>query len=207
MRASRASSRQPMRRRFRGQSHEERLRERRQRLLDAGLATFGSRGFHSIGVREICSEARLTERYFYESFANREALFLAVYERCIDRIREAIQAALKDASPVAASMARAGLRAFLTCLRDDPRLARIVLLDVLTISPDVGEQSRLVMQSFADLIGNIAGGLHPDLAEHHLDARLIANGLIGATVFLAMQWAFGGFREDIEDVLEHGVLF
>src|SRR5689334_23276052 len=147
MRASRVSSRPPVRRRFRGQSHEERLRERRERLLEAGLATFGTRGFHSVGVREICAEAKLTERYFYESFDKRETLFLAVYERCIARIRDAIQRALKDAPPVAPRMARAGLRAFLTCLRDDPRVARIVLSDVLTISPDVGEQSRLVMQS------------------------------------------------------------
>src|SRR5690606_9237384 len=67
-------------RRFRGVAADERRRQRRQQLLDAGLKCFGTVGFRAAGVRDICAEAQLTERYFYESFKNREALFLAVYE-------------------------------------------------------------------------------------------------------------------------------
>src|SRR3954449_7388105 len=67
-----------------GVSADERVAARREKLLDAGLELFGTRGFATTGVKDICREARLTDRYFYESFANSEALFLAVFDRLTD---------------------------------------------------------------------------------------------------------------------------
>jgi len=63
------------RRSFKGMSLEERQAERRERLMEAGLQAYGTQGFFSVTVRDICIEAKLTERYFYESFKNSEALF------------------------------------------------------------------------------------------------------------------------------------
>src|ERR1700742_1768346 len=69
----------PAKRKFRGVAPEDRKAERHLRLLEAGIEAYGTRGFHAVGVRDVCGLAKLTERYFYESFENREALFLAVY--------------------------------------------------------------------------------------------------------------------------------
>jgi hypothetical protein len=68
---------------FRGVSAEQRQAERQQKLLEAGLQCFGTHGFYKVTVREICAEAKLTERYFYESFKNTESLLVAVYQRLI----------------------------------------------------------------------------------------------------------------------------
>lgn len=166
------------------------------------MRAFGTRGFHEVGVRDICAEAKLTERYFYESFSNREALFLAVYDRGIVRVREAILGALDGRS--AEEMARAGLRAFLSLLRDEPMWARIILIDVMSVGPTVGTQSFEATRDFADLVGNIVRALYPD---RDLDPQLVANGLVGSTVYLVMRWAQGGFVEPLEHVLEHCALF
>jgi AcrR family transcriptional regulator len=187
---------------FRGLSADERRSQRHEQLIEAGLRAFGSRGFHEVGVRDICAEAHLTERYFYESFENREALFLAVYERGVGRIRDAIVAALEKAQPE--DMARAGLRAFLCLLRDEPLWPRIILIDVLTVGPTVGSQSFLATQGFADMVGNIVGALYPD---RDLDPQLVASGLVGSTVSLVMRWAQGGFVEPLDKVLDHCALF
>ena len=80
----------PKRRTFKGMAPEDRQRERRERFMEAGFEAFGLRGYHSVTVREICAEARLTERYFYESFKDREALFSAIYERQVGVLRERI---------------------------------------------------------------------------------------------------------------------
>lgn len=195
-------------RRFRGKTAEERSRDRREKLVEAGLSLFGTRGFHGVGVRDLCAEAQLTERYFYESFRNREALFLAVYERCVDQVRAATDAALAEVEDSALpALARAGLRAFFTTLREEPRMARVLLIDVLTINPDVGEQSRLAVETFAALVAELAGSMFPDLLRRGLDPRLIGTGLIGATVFLAVRWASNGFGESIEAMVEHALCF
>jgi AcrR family transcriptional regulator len=197
----------PVRRNFRGVSPEDRQAERRKRLLEAGLEAFGERGFHAVGVREVCSVAKLTERYFYESFANREALFLAVYREAAGRIRDAITAAHAKARQEITALARAGLEATLRAFRDDPRLARILLLEVFAVGEDIGEARFVVSQEFADEIATITSAFYPNLATSNLNAQLIGNGLYGSTVYIAMRWALDGFREPLEVVLEHCFLF
>src|SRR6478752_6322871 len=93
-------------RRFRGLSAEQRRSKRREQLIEAGLETYGKLGFHAVGVREICAAAHLTERYFYESFENREALFLAAYDLAVARIRRAMEAALATEQGDVSTMAR-----------------------------------------------------------------------------------------------------
>lgn len=169
---------------------------------------FGTRGFHGVGVRDICAEAGLTERYLYESFANLEALFLAVYERCVAELRAATDQAMAAAEgqPLP-ELSRAGLRAFFQTVRDEPRMARVLLIDVLTINPDVSHQSRLAVQSFAEIVGALAAAMVPGLMRRGLDPRLIGTGLIGATVFLAMRWAADEFREPVDAMVAHAAAF
>src|SRR3546814_864218 len=100
-------------RRFRGLDGEERQRQRREQLIEAGLNAFGGKGYHSTGVREICAEAKLTERYFYESFRNREALFQAVYEHAIETVRTAVMEAIARSGRAVRTLERTAIRAFL----------------------------------------------------------------------------------------------
>ena len=78
------------RRSFRGVSAEQRQAERYEKLIEAGLQSFGTHGFYRVTVREICAEAKLTERYFYESFKNHEELLVAVYQRLIKGMQQVI---------------------------------------------------------------------------------------------------------------------
>lgn len=195
-------------RRFRGLDPDERRRQRREQLIDAGLKTFGSRGFHAVGVREVCAEAHLTERYFYESFSNREALFQAVYEHAITVVRKAIVDAIVQHTPGdPRNMARAALRAFLETLRDDPLLPRILLIDSLGVDAKVSAESRRATQGFSDLVAELVGALFQELPQHGVDVRLLADGLVGSTLYIVMRWTFGGFAEPLETILEHCVMF
>jgi len=197
----------PPGRRFRGLDAQQRQRQRREQLIAAGLEVFGTRGYHQVGVREICAEARLTERYFYESFANREELFLSVYHHAIGSVRAAVMRALGQPPRDVQAMARAAVRAFLETLREDPRLSRILLIDALTVSADVSRQSQMATQSFADLVGSLVLSLYPQLPKQGVDAQLVANGLVGSTVYLVMHWAFNGFKTPLDTIVEHCVLF
>jgi AcrR family transcriptional regulator len=193
----------PPGRTFRGQSQEERVTQRRRQLLDAGLVQFGSRGFHEVAVRDICAEAKLTERYFYESFQNREALFQAVYDEGVERIRVAVVEAIGKVEPSASNAARAGLTAYFSTLKEEPLLARVLLIDVLTMGAGGGSQSLDAMASFVEMVSATIMGLYPELRRHKLDPQWIGNGLVGATVFMAVQWARGGFKEPVSRLVNN----
>jgi AcrR family transcriptional regulator len=196
----------PTGRPFRGVPSDERQAQRRRQLVEAGLDAFGTRGFHLTGVRDVCAAARLTERYFYESFSNREALFLAVYEAAVERMRAVVTRALEVAGDRPAEVARAGLTAMLTTYREDPRLARILLVEVLAIGREAGDAQHAVSASFAEMIAGVTQGLFPGMVEHGLEPRLVGNALYGSTLYVSMQWASGGFREPQEQILAHCLL-
>src|SRR3546814_17721701 len=99
------------------------------------------------------------------------------------------------------TLARTAIRAFLETLRNDPRLGRVLMIDALTVSADVGSQSQLATQSFADLVGSLLLSLSPKLPKQNIAAQLVANGLVGSTVYLVTQSAFHDFPEPLDTIL------
>ena len=64
-----------------------RKKERRGKLISAALEAFGTTGYSTNSVKNICQIAGLTERYFYESFKNKESLLCAAYQELVDELK------------------------------------------------------------------------------------------------------------------------
>lgn len=195
-------------RRFRGLSAPERRALRREQLVQAGITTFGARGFHATGVRDICTAAGLTERYFYESFHNREALFAAVFDHCVGLIRAGMQQVMTESAHLGAlETARLSMRQYLETLRDTPGIVRILLVDATGIDADMGRRTFDATGSFTDLIVPTLQSAFPGLDRGGVDAQSVADGLVGSTLFIVTQWAQRGFEKPLEDVLAACMFF
>lgn len=191
-------------RRYRGVSEEARQAERRQRFVEAGLSVFGSRGYHSSTVRSICAEAGLTERYFYESFSNSEDLLCVVYDYTNQRIRERILATLMDTPRESSAIAQATLVAFLTIMRDDPRMAQILFIEVLGVSARVDAKYRASIEDFAQLMQQM---IAPLLNAEHLPAPLqsdiLSVAMLGSVITVVSRWMIMGFQEPIATIADN----
>lgn len=194
-------------RRYRGIAAGERVTERRRQFIEAGLSCFGTRGYHPVTVRDLCAEARLTERYFYESFKDREALFAAVYEHLIAELRRDFMAAALPRAPQLSDMARAGLEVFFRRLQQDPRIARMLLVEVLTVSQDMEQRAQSATFGFGDLLKQMTLAALPTRTEPKEDMNLVATGLIGCCVHIAMRWNADGYRLPINTVIETAMSF
>jgi AcrR family transcriptional regulator len=120
-----------------GVSEEQRRAARRLRLLEAGLEIIGTQGYAAATLRAVCARAELTERYFYESFANREALLVGVHRWVVDQLRADLAAGFQRSDASADGRARTGLAVFFEMLRADPRKARVLLFEMLGVSADL----------------------------------------------------------------------
>ena len=192
-------------RRYRGASLAQRRAERRQRLIQAGVDTFGTRGYHGVTVREICAAAGLTERYFYESFRDREQLFSAVYEQLNAQLQQKIVAAVAGAGADPAQVARRGLRAYFEQTRSDPKGARIMLIEVFGVSADMDRLSRRTAIGFVEMVRRV---LAPQMTAARrrtleLDPDLLATGLVGGVIFSAMRWVLSGYAQPLEAVVDN----
>ncbi|WP_139138115.1 TetR/AcrR family transcriptional regulator, partial [Acinetobacter baumannii] len=101
-------------RQFKGLSLSERKEARREKLIEAGIATYGTLGFFSVTVKDVCQEAKLTERYFYESFKKSEDLFQTIFLKMIEELQQNLMQAVIKAAPDPEQMVDAGLRALLS---------------------------------------------------------------------------------------------
>ena len=119
---------------------EERVAARRARFIEAGIELFGTQGFRGATVRGICAAAGLTDRYFYESFASLDALLADVYRTLKDgfakRLTEESFGAEGWQGDDAAveRQVTAAYELWFEHVRD-PRFARIVLVEILGVSP------------------------------------------------------------------------
>lgn len=194
---------------YRGIDAGARVVERRKQFVEAGLECFGSRGYHTVTVRELCAQAQLTERYFYESFKDRETLFGAVYDHLIAQLRTEFVNAAAPKAPELGDMARAGLGAFFGRLHKDPRVARILLVEVLTVSSAMEMRAQSATFAFGDLLKQMTLATLPQNApaKASRDMDLFATGLIGATVHMAMRWIADGYHPPIKTVIETAMSF
>src|SRR5690606_18091288 len=148
--------------------------ERHQKLLDAGIQVIGSQGYHATTIKAVCAEAGLTERYFYESFSNSEALLCEAYAHIITQLRERIAASLSAHQAQPDSLIEAALSSYFTYLRAHPAQARLIMVEVLGVSPTVDQHYRQVMEDFAQFLAATRRGLYPGNDPGELDEMMIA---------------------------------
>ncbi|MCP2237124.1 TetR/AcrR family transcriptional regulator [Prauserella halophila] len=116
-----------------GTTLADRKAARRRQLLDSGLTLLGSDDGAALSVRAVCRHSRLTERYFYENFTDRDELIVAVYDALAAEAHrvlvDAVAAAPAEDRP---GRAKAAVTAFVELIIDDPRKGRVLLLAPLS---------------------------------------------------------------------------
>ena len=190
-------------RRYGGVDSGERQRQRHNRLIEAGLAVFGEKGYHQSTVRDVCKQAQLTSRYFYESFDSMEALFRAVYQDTNRRLMQATIMSLAACHPEPEKLAEAALRTFLEFIREDPHRARVALIDAFNVGESMHVLTDKASQDFAHLIAGFMQQMFPHLEDIGLDFQILGNGLVGANTRIATQWVAERCKTPLEDVLRN----
>lgn len=180
-----------------GENLEERRARRRQQFLDAGLQVFGTLGYRAATVRTLCKQAELTDRYFYESFDTTEDLLMGVYRRECDVLESCVIQALASAGEGGELMSaiEAGLDAVFTHV-SDPRVARVIWIEVMGVSPRVDKMYNDTMDGFGNLVMTVARQRYKNLGTDDQDEiRMVGLALAGAVSQCVLHWLLGGYRE------------
>jgi AcrR family transcriptional regulator len=109
--------------------------EQRERLLEAALDEFTSRGFYKTKISDLCSRAGVSTRNFYEKFPSKEALLLELQARINTIVTRRLR-------PVLDELAGAGpltrittlLDVFIEAVTADPRFPRLNYVEAPGIS-------------------------------------------------------------------------
>ena len=179
---------------YRGVSAADRRHQRRQRLIDAGLQLFGTRGIAAVGIVDVCAEAGLTKRYFYENFASIDALAEAVFEHVTGNLVAVVAPAIEVG---AGRDPRPALTVYARALLSDPRVVRLHAVESQTGPLKKyrdGFPTRAVELWFAFAAA--------DDVPPPQDMRLKAYGFIGAAQQIGLAWLDGHLPLTIDEVID-----
>ncbi|WP_343601252.1 TetR/AcrR family transcriptional regulator [Mycobacterium sp.] len=128
--------------RWSGVPLQDRQAVRRDHLVAAGVHLLGDECGPAVTVRAVCRQAGLTERYFYESFADRDEFVRAVYDDVCTRAVSAL---------ASASTPREAVERFVALMVDDPVRGRVLLL-APGVEPVLTRSGAEWMPGFIDLL-------------------------------------------------------
>lgn len=185
-----------------GTTLEDRRAARRLRLLDAGFDLLGTGGAAQVTVRGVCRAAHLTERYFYESFADRDELLVAVHRRTAEEMRDAIAAAVVAVPAEPLGRATAAVEAFVDALQADPRRGRVLLMEAFADERLTRTGFDLV-PAFTALLVEQLRAMYGETGPDAVDSELTAAALVGAMTHLFVGWLDGTLAIGRERLVAH----
>ena len=178
-----------MARAYGGISPEQRRAERRAKLLQAGLALFTGTGFAATRISELCTEAGVSTRNFYEEFASKEDLLRELHDLINATAFNQVRAALAEleTADVATRIATL-LDAFVRTVTADPRAPRLNYVEAVGVNAEIEQQHVRWVNTWAEFIESeamraAAAGVAPQRSY-----RLTAIALVGAITGLLREW-------------------
>ncbi len=189
-------------RRYGGKSAEERRDERRTALVAAALEMWQEHGWAAVTMRGVCAATGLSDRYFYESFADRDALLATVWDQIRDQTLEMILAAIMehaDGHPL--DQLRAAHLAVVHHIADEPARAQI-LFGEHAGSAVLEQRRRDTVQLTTDLLIDLARPyLRADVDEQEFRINVLVG--IGGFVELMLAWRSGLVDADATTIVGH----
>ncbi|MCB0938104.1 MAG: TetR/AcrR family transcriptional regulator [Mycobacterium sp.] len=176
--------------RWSGVPLRDRQVRRRDELIAAGVTLLGGAGGPALTVRAVCREAGLTERYFYESFNDRDQFVRAVYDDVCSRAMSAL---------MSASTPREAVERFVALMVDDPVRGRVLLL-----APEV---EPVLVRSGAEWMPTFIGLLQRKLTTigDPTMQNMVATGLMGALTALFTAYLDGRLTASREQFIDYCV--
>ena len=161
---------------------------RRGDLITAGIAILGGADGQTLTVRAVCRAAGLTERYFYESFADRDDFVRAAYDEVCSTAMTAL---------TSAQTPREAVEQFVSLMVDDPSRGRVLLL--------APEREPVLTRSGAEWMPNFIALLQRKLTaitDPALQA-MVATGLVGALTALFTAYLDGRLAATREQFVDY----
>lgn len=188
---------------FLGESAESRISARRRMLLDTAFQMAAESGWKGLSIHQLCQSAGLNKRYFYESFADLEALGGALVDDLAEQLiatgQAAVQSGLQQGFDTMA-LARHALQHSIGWLVDDPRRARL-LFSMAGDNPRALQHRQDAIRKFAQTLSLFSIEYH-QADEPHVIAKVGSALLIGGTIEIVVSWLDGQLAVSLDELVE-----
>ncbi|MGB9755206.1 TetR/AcrR family transcriptional regulator [Roseiflexus castenholzii] len=164
----------------------------RERILEAALDIFSSRGYHDARLDDIVEVAHISKGSIYFYFPNKERLFLALVDQFADLIERRATEAIERQPRAGIDRVRAAIMAVIETFGKYRRPAKILLVQAVGLGAPFEKKRLEVTDRFAALIKRhldeaiTVGEIQP------IDTAVVAHAWMGAIYNLVIRWVMTG---------------
>lgn len=162
--------------------------------IDGALDVFARKGYHRALVDDIVRASGTSKGAVYHHFPNKEAVFVALVDEFSELLASRAAAAV-SARHGALAKVDGALTAVLTTFADNERLARLILLEAVSLGPAYQRKRAEVADRFAALIQGYLDEAVADGSLPAVDTRVATLAWLGAVNEIVVQWLHGAVRD------------
>lgn len=156
--------------------------QQRRRIIRALADCIVARGYSATTIADVAGSARTSKSTVYAHFADKEAVFLALYSQAADRVLAVI--AGTDAESQAAGLGwrervQANTHAYLAAMASGHELTRYLLIEAQAVSPAALALRREVLDRYVDLLGRLAREIARENPALRVPSRTLLLGAVG----------------------------
>ncbi len=189
-------------------------KSRKDRIMEAALRIFATKGFQNSTISEISREAGVSEATVYEYFGTKEDLLFAIPEKISNETNETLERVLPYIRGVEGRM-RAILRGYVHLYESNPHYSALVLLQLLPNRKFRQTAAHAAIRKSARLLLDcIKEGIDGGSFRKNFDPYLIRSILLGGIEHLFIRWHMQGMPpkpalvdllDDFLEIVLHGI--
>ena len=165
--------------------------ETRDRILEAAVKVFASKGYHDTKVDDIVKDSQTSKGAFYFYFPSKQDIFLAL----VDTFADLLESRLRDrliAEPSGTTRIVAAVRVCLETFGQYRSLAKIALVQATGLGVAFEEKRQAVNQRFIQIVRENLDSAVVDGSIPPLDTEVAACAWVGALNEIVLRWVYTG---------------
>ena len=177
------------------------IESQRGRMIEAIAVAVADKGYAATTVGDVVSGAGVSRKTFYEHFTDKEDCFLAAWDTGVQVLFDAILSSRdRESDPI--ERMRAGLRAYLTTLAEEPAFARSFFSEVVAAGPRAEARRAEVHARFAELFATIQQQAQRDMPQLPDVPPAISRAAVGAINELVSDYVRSGRTERLPELVD-----
>jgi AcrR family transcriptional regulator len=180
-----------------GRSRLERAADRRDRILASALRLFGTRDFDNVTVAEVCTGARVSKRYFYEHFVDREDLVRALQQEQNEWLLAGIVSAMPERPSTVQELMQPAVHQLLTMLRANPERAQVIYIN----APRMEIRRRGVLREDAKFLAKMLRRVAAQVKDQPRYERMLL-ALVAGLSEVIIDWLSRGMTDDLDELAD-----
>jgi AcrR family transcriptional regulator len=169
--------------------------ERRRQILLGAKKVFAARGYHETNISHICDDLGIARGTLYQYFDSKKAVFSAIVEDLLERVRAAVRAESVPELPPGVSLSRqeiiaftaGSLRRVLAAAIEDEASLRILVREAVGLDVEIDAILRAIDDITVDrFAADIAIAKRAGILRDDVDPRAAALFAIGGIQKLAL---------------------